>query len=111
MSFRWGGSTARKHAKRTARKSAPRRGLTGPRIVVVPPGPRSKAATERKDRFVTKGLRVGLPLEIVRAEGAFVQDADGNVYGDLGVGIGVHNTGHRPPSVVKAAKAPLDRPP
>jgi len=101
--------TARKHAKRTARKSAPRRGLTGPRIVVVPPGPRSKAATERKDRFVTKGLRVGLPLEIVRAEGAFVQDADGNVYVDLGVGIGVHNTGHRPASVVKAAKAQLDR--
>ncbi len=75
----------------------------------MPPGPRSKAALERKERFVTKGLRVGLPLELTRAEGPYVQDADGNVYVDLGVGIGVHNAGHRPPAVIRAAKAQLDR--
>jgi len=83
--------------------------LTGPRIVVVPPGPKSKAALERKEKFVTRGLRVGLPLELTRAEGPFVQDADGNVYVDLGVGIGVHNAGHRPAPIVRAAKAQLDR--
>ena len=44
-----------------------------------------------------------------RAEGPFVQDADGNVYVDLGVGIGVHNAGHRPPQVTRAAKAQLDK--
>lgn len=91
-------------AKRTAKK-----GLSGPRIVSVPPGPKSKAALERKERFVTGGLRVGLPLALTRGEGPFVQDADGNVYVDLGVGIGVHNVGHRPPAVVRAAKAQLDR--
>lgn len=105
---------AKRSARRTARKGAgkkgaARKGLTGPRIVVAPPGPRSKAALERKERFVTKGLRVGLPLELTRAEGPFVQDADGNVYVDLGVGIGVHNAGHRPPAVVRAAKSQLDR--
>jgi len=90
-------------------KTSATRGLRGPRIVVEPPGPRSKAALERKEKFVTRGLRVGLPLELVRAEGPFVQDADGNVYVDLGVGIGVHNAGHRPPAVTRAAKAQLDK--
>lgn len=90
-------------------KRASKKGLHGPKIVTVPPGPKSKAALERKEKFVTKGLRVGLPLELVRAEGPFVQDADGNVYVDLGVGIGVHNAGHRPAAVTKAAKAQLDR--
>ncbi|MFA5897274.1 MAG: aspartate aminotransferase family protein [Thermoplasmata archaeon] len=99
-----------KHAARKpAKRSAARKGLTGPKIVVVPPGPKSKAALERKEKFVTKGLRVGLPLELTRAEGPFVQDADGNVYVDLGVGIGVHNAGHRPPQVIKAAKDQLDK--
>lgn len=100
---------AKRSAKKAARKVATRKGLTGPRVVVVPPGPKSKAALERKERFVTKGLRVGLPLELVRAQGPFVQDADGNVYVDLGVGIGVHNAGHRPPQVTRAAKAQLDK--
>jgi len=94
--------------KRSVKRIA-RKGLTGPRIVVVPPGPKSKAALERKEKFVTRGLRVGLPLELTRAEGPFVQDADGNVYVDLGVGIGVHNAGHRPAPIVRAAKAQLDR--
>jgi len=99
-----GERASRKTGRRVARK-----GLTGPKVLVVPPGPRSKAALERKEKFVTKGLRVGLPLELVRAEGPFVQDADGNVYVDLGVGIGVHNAGHRPPEVTRAAKAQLDK--
>jgi len=63
----------------------------------------------RKDRFVPKGVRVALPLDIVKGEGPFVQDADGNVYIDLAGGIGVQTTGHRPPSVIRAAKAQLDR--
>ena len=100
---------AKRSAKKPARKVAGRRKLAGPRIVVAPPGPKSKAALARKEQFVTKGLRVGLPLELTRAEGPFVQDVDGNVYVDLGVGIGVHNAGHRPPQVVRAAKAQLDK--
>ena len=100
---------AKRSPKKAARKVAARKGLTGPRVVVVPPGPKSKAALERKEKFITKGLRVGLPIELTRAEGPFVQDADGNVYVDLGVGIGVHNAGHRPPAVTRAAKAQLDK--
>ncbi len=99
----------KRSARKPAKRTAARKPLNGPKIVVVPPGPRSKAALDRKEKFVTRGLRVGLPLELTRAEGPFVQDADGNVYVDLGVGIGVHNAGHRPPQVIKAAKDQLDR--
>ena len=100
---------AKRSSKKVGKKVAARKGLTGPRLVVVPPGPKSKAALERKEKFITKGLRVGLPIELTRAEGPFVQDVDGNVYVDLGVGIGVHNAGHRPPAVTRAAKAQLDK--
>ncbi len=77
--------------------------------MTVPPGPKSRAARDRKEKFVANGLRVGLPIDLTSAEGPFVRDADGNVYVDLGGGIGVQNVGHRPPSVVRAAKAQLDR--
>jgi len=96
-------------ARRNVKTAADRKPLSGPRIVLVPPGPRSKAALARKEKYVTNGLRVALPIELARAEGPFVQDVDGNVYVDLGTGIGVHNAGHRPASVVRAAKEQLDR--
>src|SRR3989442_3638557 len=49
------------------------------------------------------------PLVVTAAEGPRVLDADGNVYIGLGGGIGVQTAGHRPPSVVRAAKDQLDR--
>src|SRR2546422_115183 len=83
--------------------------LRGPKIVAVPPGPKSKAAMARKERFITNAVKVALPIDVTAAEGPFVQDADGNVYIDLGGGIGVQTAGHRPPSVIRAAKDELDR--
>src|SRR2546428_12254579 len=83
--------------------------LRGPKIVAVPPGPKSKAALARKEKFITNGVKVALPIDVTSAEGPFVQDADGNVYVDLGGGIGVQTAGHRPPSVVRAAEDELDR--
>src|SRR2546422_1225764 len=49
------------------------------------------------------------PIDVTAAEGPFVQDADGDVDIDLGGGIGVQTAGHRPPSVIRAAKDELDR--
>ncbi len=91
-------------AKRTTSK-----GLRGPKILSVPPGPKSKASLARKEKFVTNAVKVGLPIDLVWAGGPFVRDADGNVYVDLGGGIGVQTVGHRPPPVIRAAKAQLDR--
>jgi len=85
------------------------KGPRGPKIVAIPPGPKSKAALSRKEKFITNGVRVALPIDVTWAEGPFVRDADGNVYVDLGGGIGVQTVGHRPRSVIRAAKAQLDR--
>src|SRR5437763_16656518 len=90
-------------------KRSPSQRIRGPKIVTVPPGPKSKAAAARKSKFVTNGVRIGLPIDVTWAEGPFVRDADGNVYVDLGGGIGVQTVGHRPRSVIRAAKAQLDR--
>src|SRR5947199_5586299 len=89
------------------RQSTPR--TRGPKIVAVPPGPNSKAAAARKTKFISNGVRIGLPIDVTWAEGPLVRDADGNVYVDLGGGIGVQTVGHRPPSVIRAAKDQLDR--
>ncbi|MCU0851843.1 MAG: aspartate aminotransferase family protein [Thermoplasmata archaeon] len=83
--------------------------LSGPRIVVEPPGPRSRSAIKRKERFVTVGLGVSLPAVIDRADGPFLQDVDGNVYLDFTVGLGALNCGHRPKEVVHAWKRQIDK--
>src|SRR2546421_8068379 len=85
------------------------RGTRGPKIPTVPPGPKSKAALARKEKFITNGVRVALPIDVTWADGPFVRDADGNVYADLGGGIGVQTIRPRPRSVILAAKAQLDR--
>ena len=83
--------------------------LKGPHIKVEPPGPKSKAALARKEKYVTNGIRIGLPAELDVAEGPFMRDVDGNVYLDFTAGIGVHNCGHRPAAMVKACQDQLDK--
>ena len=46
--------------------------------------------------------------EIVRAEGIYLYDAEGNRYVDLVSGVSVSNTGHGHPRVVSAVKQQLD---
>lgn len=53
------------------------------------------------------GLQIG--LEIVKAEGTRLFDADGKSYIDLIGGISVCNTGHRHPRVVEAIKKQVDQ--
>lgn len=50
-----------------------------------------------------------LAIEVVKAEGSYIWDADGKAYIDLIAGISVANTGHRHPKVVRAIKKQLDR--
>jgi len=83
--------------------------LKGPKIVVEPPGPKSREALARKEKYVTNGIRIGLPASLEFAEGPFMKDVDGNVYLDFTVGIGVHNCGHRAPEMVKACQEQLDK--
>jgi len=97
--------TIRSATKMTKTKSY---NLKGPKIVIEPPGPKSKAAMKRKEKYITDGIKIGLPAELDVAEGPFMRDVDGNVYLDFTVGIGVHNCGHRAPEMVSACKDQLD---
>jgi acetylornithine/succinyldiaminopimelate/putrescine aminotransferase len=50
-----------------------------------------------------------LALEIVKAEGCYMWDKNGNEYLDLISGISVCNVGHRNPQVISAIKDQLDK--
>jgi 4-aminobutyrate aminotransferase / (S)-3-amino-2-methylpropionate transaminase / 5-aminovalerate transaminase len=47
------------------------------------PGPLSQALQERRHRAVPRGLQQAAPVYAARAEGALVEDVDGNVLSDL----------------------------
>jgi len=56
-----------------------------------------------------RGAYHATPIFVARAEGAVVEDVDGNNLIDLAGGIGCLNTGHRAPAVVDAVRRQLDR--
>jgi 4-aminobutyrate aminotransferase/(S)-3-amino-2-methylpropionate transaminase len=62
-----------------------------------------------RDRWVPRGLANTHPIFVVRAAGTRVWDADGREYLDFTSGIGVLNTGHRHPRVVRALQEQLER--
>jgi 4-aminobutyrate aminotransferase/(S)-3-amino-2-methylpropionate transaminase len=73
------------------------------------PGPRSKALMARRDAAVVRGAYHATPVFVARAEGAVIEDVDGNWMIDLAGGIGCLNTGHRAPAVIDALRRQLDR--
>ena len=73
------------------------------------PGPKSKALAERRTNAIPRGLSIGTPVYVAKAEDAWLEDVDGNRYLDFAGGIGCLNVGHRREPVVSAVKAQLDR--
>src|SRR5215813_8623698 len=73
------------------------------------PGPRSQALMKRRNAAVVSAAYHATPVFIEKAEGAMIDDVDGNRMIDFAGGIGCLNTGHRAPSVVEAVKRQLDR--
>jgi 4-aminobutyrate aminotransferase / (S)-3-amino-2-methylpropionate transaminase / 5-aminovalerate transaminase len=73
------------------------------------PGPKSKALSERRARAVPRGLSHATPIYVAKAEGATLEDVDGNRYIDFAGGIGCLNTGHRPSGVVGAIQRQLEK--
>jgi len=65
------------------------------------PGPLSTAAMQRRKDAVSGGLGTAIPVIIVRASGAILEDIDGNRIIDLGSGIGVTTVGNAAPRVVE----------
>jgi acetylornithine/N-succinyldiaminopimelate aminotransferase len=59
-------------------------------------------------RHVAQTSPAPLAIDIVKAKGSVLHDADGKKYLDLIAGISVCNVGHRHPKVVKAIKKQVD---
>ena len=73
------------------------------------PGPRSSALARRSEQAVARGVSQLTPIFVERAEGAMIEDVDGNRFIDLAGGIGCLNVGHRAPAVVDALHQQVDR--
>jgi len=69
----------------------------------------SFASVAARERYVPRGLANTHAIFVARAEGTRVWDVNGREYLDFTSGIGVLNTGHRHPHVVRAVHAQLDR--
>lgn len=74
------------------------------RVTTEIPGPKSKAALFRKERYVAKPLAPLAPFCAARADGPVVEDLDGNRFLDFSGGWGVMNVGHNHPKVVAAVR-------
>jgi 4-aminobutyrate aminotransferase / (S)-3-amino-2-methylpropionate transaminase / 5-aminovalerate transaminase len=64
---------------------------------------------KRRNAAVVQGAYHATPIFVAKAEGAVVEDVDGNRLIDFAGGIGCLNTGHRAPAVVEAVRRQLDR--
>lgn len=73
------------------------------------PGPRSRELMRRRDAAVVRAAYHATPIFVNQAEGAVIEDVDGNRFIDFAGGIGCLNTGHRAPRVVEAIRGQLDR--
>ncbi|HEY1204799.1 MAG: acetyl ornithine aminotransferase family protein [Bryobacteraceae bacterium] len=73
-----------------------------PEIRTSLPGPRARAVIERDQAVLSPSYTRSYPLVAGRAEGAIVEDVDGNRFLDFSAGIAVVSTGHCHPRVVAA---------
>ena len=77
-----------------------------PKIVVDPPGPKTRVLLNRQRIAESKAVYypVGLPLALEAGKGATLRDVEGNYYIDLYAGISVLNVGHSNPVVLEAVR-------
>ncbi len=80
-----------------------------PRLITPLPGPKAQAVLERDKRVISPSYTRCQPLVVARAEGAIVEDVDGNRFLDCSAGIAVVATGHCHPAVVAAIQSQAAR--
>jgi 4-aminobutyrate aminotransferase/(S)-3-amino-2-methylpropionate transaminase len=80
-----------------------------PKIVVAPPGPKSRELMELLGKYVPKAVYNVTPIFAAESEGAIIKDVDGNDYIDFATGISCLNIGHRNPEVTKAIEEQMDK--
>jgi 4-aminobutyrate aminotransferase/(S)-3-amino-2-methylpropionate transaminase len=73
------------------------------------PGPRSRALMARREAAIPRGPANATPIFAAHADGAIIEDVDGNRYIDFAGGIGCLNIGHRSPRVISAIRQQLEK--
>lgn len=73
------------------------------------PGPKAQEIIDRRAKAIPSAIRCGYPVVMDHAEGAMIEDVDGNKFLDWIGGVGVLNIGHCHPEVVEAVKLQADR--
>src|SRR5437667_6104742 len=66
------------------------------------PGPKSQELLARRQQFVARGVGSTMNVFAAKADGAMIEDVDGNRYIDFAGGIGAMNIGHARPEVTRA---------
>ncbi|HCJ35585.1 MAG TPA: 4-aminobutyrate--2-oxoglutarate transaminase [Ktedonobacter sp.] len=66
------------------------------------PGAKSRDLMARRQKFVARGVSSTMNVFAAKADGAIIEDVDGNRYIDFAGGIGAMNIGHARPEVTKA---------
>ncbi|HEX9637325.1 MAG TPA: 4-aminobutyrate--2-oxoglutarate transaminase [Acidobacteriota bacterium] len=79
------------------------------RILGAVPGPKSQTWMARRQQAVPRGPYHATPIFAARAQGALLEDVDGNIFLDFAGGIGCLNVGHRAPEVLAAIQHQLQR--
>jgi 4-aminobutyrate aminotransferase/(S)-3-amino-2-methylpropionate transaminase len=73
------------------------------------PGPKSRALMQRRELAIPRGPYHSTPIFAASAEGAVIEDVDGNRYIDFAGGIGCLNMGHRAAPVTEAVSKQLEK--
>ena len=63
------------------------------------PGPKSREILARRQQFVARGVGSTMSVFAAKADGAIIEDVDGNRFIDFAGGIGTMNIGHTRPEV------------
>src|SRR6266568_2654762 len=66
------------------------------------PGAKSRELMARRNEFVARGVSSAMNVFAAKADGAIIEDVDGNRYIDFAGGIGAMNIGHARPEVTQA---------
>src|SRR2546421_1452817 len=66
------------------------------------PGAKSRELIARRQQFVARGVASTMNVFAAKADGAIIEDVDGNRYIDFAGGIGAMNIGHARPEVARA---------
>ncbi|QBD77715.1 4-aminobutyrate--2-oxoglutarate transaminase [Ktedonosporobacter rubrisoli] len=69
------------------------------------PGARSNELLAKRQQFVARGVSSAMNVFAAKADGAIIEDVDGNRFIDFAGGIGTMNVGHVRPEVAEAITA------